>query len=180
MDWFIARNGKVEGPLTLQALVDAERLGRLGPEDYVWEPGAEAWQRADDVAALWVALLEAPPLHRKRTIRIKWATWQHALVAVIVAGSALLVSFTIIGSIESGHPRPMKRDCSLGDYRQGRCHSARSGQVVETLPDALRSAGRADRGRRNFTQLGHAFGQQIVPRSQIGPEALHYAERQAD
>jgi len=180
MEWFIARNGKVEGPLTLEALVDAKRLGRLGQEDHVWEPGAEAWQPANDVAALWAASLEPPSLDRKRTIRSKRSAWLQGLVALIVSGSALLISFTIIGSIERKHPRPMKRDCSLEDYRQGWCPSARDGQVVEALPDALRSVGRADRDRRNFTRLGHALARQIAPRGQIGPEALRHAERQAD
>jgi hypothetical protein len=122
MDWFIARNGKVDGPLTLEALVDAVRLRQLGLEDHIWQPGADRWQRADDVPELWLPPLEPPPLDRKRTAWSKRATWlQAAAVALIVSGSALLVSFTIMGSIDTKQPRPAKLDCSLEGYLQGRC-----------------------------------------------------------
>jgi hypothetical protein len=122
MDWFIARNGKVDGPLTLEALVDAVRLRQLGPEDYIWQPGADSWQRADDVPELWLPPLEPPPVDRKRATWSKRATWlQAAAVALIVSGSALLVSFTIMGSMDTKQPRPTKLDCSLGDYLQSKC-----------------------------------------------------------
>jgi uncharacterized protein DUF4339 len=120
MDWFIARNGKPHGPLTFEALVDAANRGQLGRDDYVWQPGAQTWQRADDVAALWAPPLEPLPPARRRTS--KRAIWlQGVVVALIVSGSALVVSFTILGSVDREQPRPMKRDCPLGDHLQGRC-----------------------------------------------------------
>jgi hypothetical protein len=120
MDWFIARNGKVEGPLTFDAVVDAARSGAFGPNDQVWEPGADTWQLADEALTLWVAV-ETPQLHRSRTWS-KLVTWmQAAAVTMIVSGSALLLSFTILNSIEREHPRPAKRDCALGDYLQSKC-----------------------------------------------------------
>jgi hypothetical protein len=72
MDWFIARNGRAVGPLTFEALVDAALLGHLDGADYVWHSGAKAWQRADEVAALWAPPIEPPPPPRRRTNRITW------------------------------------------------------------------------------------------------------------
>ena len=51
MEWFVARNGKPVGPLTFDALVDAARRGQLNQEDYVWQPGADTWERADSQRA---------------------------------------------------------------------------------------------------------------------------------
>ena len=120
MDWFIARDGKLQGPLTFEAMVDAANSGEFGRDDYVWQPGAETWQRADDVAALWLPHLEPlPPTRRRTRNRAIWL--QGAVVALIVSGSALAVSFTILGSVDREDPRPLKRDCSLGDYLRGKC-----------------------------------------------------------
>jgi hypothetical protein len=120
MDWFIARNGKPQGPLTFEAMIDAAESGEFGRDDYVWQPGADTWQRADDVAALWMPILEPlPPARRRASKRAVWL--QAAVVALIVSGSALVVSFTILGSADREHPRPIKLNCSLGDYLRGYC-----------------------------------------------------------
>jgi hypothetical protein len=118
VDWFVARNGKVVGPLTFEAVADAARRGELGGNDRVWEPDADRWRPADEVPALWTALEPTP----------FWATWgrratwlRAAAGALIVSGSALLVSLTILASTATEAPRPLKRDCALADYLQGKC-----------------------------------------------------------
>jgi hypothetical protein len=118
VDWFVACNGKVVGPLTLEAVADAARRGELGGEDRVWEPGVDQWRPADEVPALWTALEPAPFWANWRT-RAPWL--RAAGVALIVSGSALLVSLTILASTATEAPRPLKRDCALADYLQGKC-----------------------------------------------------------
>jgi hypothetical protein len=122
MDWFIARNGKVEGPLTFEAVLDAARFGELGSDAQVWQPGADAWQRADEVAGLWADPLEPPTFQERIAAWSSRATWQHAaVVALMVSASALLVSLAVVGPAEKKEPRPLKLDCSLAHYLEGKC-----------------------------------------------------------
>ena len=111
MDWFIARNGKPQGPLTFQAMLDAVRRGELGPDDYVWQPGSDFWKRADDI----VTLSPVPP--PRRTLPWRWA----AVVGLVVSGAAMLVLLPSFVWVESDPPRASKRDCPFNDYVQGRC-----------------------------------------------------------
>ena len=116
MDWFIARSGKVEGPLTFEAMVDAANSGRLGRDDPVWQPGAEVWQRAGDVALLW-SPPEKPPPPPSTAKR----PWLPAAVALIICGAVLLIFLPNLIWAEPDPPRPIKRDCAFNDYLSGRC-----------------------------------------------------------
>jgi uncharacterized protein DUF4339 len=135
MDWFIARNGKPVGPLTFDALVDAARRGQLNQEDYVWQPGGETWERADSVAALW----DHPPrlplaTHTSALVHKKRRPWLRIVALALAISGALLASgvagievselmFSTKQSLmDAGHARPIKRDCALNEYLQGRCH----------------------------------------------------------
>jgi len=114
MDWFVARNGKPDGPLTFQGVVDAARKGELGDDDYVWQPGAERWERAGDVPALWV-----PPPKPLAFLKLSWR--RAAGVVLVISGATLLVMLPSLMRVEADHPRSIKRDCALGDYLKGRC-----------------------------------------------------------
>ena len=134
MEWFVARNGKPVGPLTFDALVDAARRGQLNQEDYVWQPGADTWERADSLPALW----DPPPLRLAsqasvllRRMRRHWLgigglalAVSGALLASGVAGIGVseLMFGTRQRQMDAGHARPIKRNCALNDYLQGRCH----------------------------------------------------------
>jgi hypothetical protein len=122
VDWFIARNGKVEGPLTREAVVDAARFGELGRDAQVWQPGADTWQCADDVVALWADPLEPPTFQERVAAGGSRATWQHAAaVALMVSASALLLVSAVVGPAERKEPRSPKLDCSLAHYLEGKC-----------------------------------------------------------
>lgn len=59
MQWFLYANGRQEGPLSWEALVDRAREGTLRPADYVWnESMGETWAEARTVPGLFVP----PPL----------------------------------------------------------------------------------------------------------------------
>jgi hypothetical protein len=123
MEWYLGRGGRAIGPVTFEALVGAARRGRLGRNDYVWQPGADRWERADDIPALWVPPLEPPPLIRQR--RRFWITrtpWLQAAVAgLVICCAALLVTFSSLSRIDPNHARPIKKSCAFEDYLQGRC-----------------------------------------------------------
>jgi hypothetical protein len=116
MDWFIARSAKTEGPLTFEAMVDAAGSGQLGQDDSIWQPGAETWQRAGDVASLWPPS-DNPPPPRSTAKR----PWLPAAVALIICGTALLIFLPNLIWAEPDPPRSIKRDCAFNDYLKGRC-----------------------------------------------------------
>jgi hypothetical protein len=118
----LATNGRVIGPLTFEALVESARDGQVGPEDCVWRPEAETWERADSVAELW-APSHSPP----RTF-----PWRRAIVAGMAVSGALLAAIvgTAVGDFPfvagqyrhaADHARPIKRNCALDDYLAGKC-----------------------------------------------------------
>ena len=121
MEWFIARNGKPVGPLTFDALVDAARRGQLNQEDYVWQPGADTWERADSVPRLWELWdTPAPQSALVRKMRRHWLGIAILGLVVVVALAATTFS-TIQSWGDSDYPRPIKRDCAFNDYLRGRC-----------------------------------------------------------
>ena len=67
MDWFVARNGKSVGPVTLEALIEGARRGLVEPDDYILRPGGNRWERAKDVPALWATPIEPVAPVRKPT-----------------------------------------------------------------------------------------------------------------
>jgi hypothetical protein len=133
VEWYVGRGGRAFGPMTFATLADAARCGELRREDYVWQTGAETWEPATCVAALW----DPPPLpsatDTSAFIRKKRRRWLRivvlglavsgALVATGVAGidvSELMLG-TKQGRIDADHARPIKRDCALNEYLQGKC-----------------------------------------------------------
>ena len=117
MDWFIARNGKPAGPLTFEEMLAAARHGQLSSEDSVWQPGAERWEPAANVAALWAPRQKLPRFRMKRT---PWIG--PALVGLVVSGTALLIFLTSLSRTEvADGARTIKKDCALNDYLQGQC-----------------------------------------------------------
>ena len=122
MDWFVTRNGKVVGPLTVEGVVEAVRRGDLARNDCVWDPSADKWQLAAHVPEFWAEDLETSSLDHGGTSWSKRATWLRAVAAaLIVGGSALLLSVTIRGSSEDQRPPSAKLNCSLEAYLQGKC-----------------------------------------------------------
>ena len=89
--------------------------GELAAADCVWQPGAERWARADEIAVLWHVPAEPPsPPWRK-------LPWVRAVgVGLILSGAALLILLPSLLVVEPD-PRPGKRDCAFTDYVQGRC-----------------------------------------------------------
>jgi GYF domain 2 len=123
VDWFVTQNGKVVGPLSLEGVIEVARRGDLARDDCVWDPSADKWQLADHVSELWLADLETSHLERGRPP--SWgrrAAWlRAAAAALIVAGSALVLSVTMLGSSEDQRPPSAKLSCSLEAYLQGKC-----------------------------------------------------------
>jgi hypothetical protein len=122
VEWYLASKGRVTGPLTLEALVESALDGQVGPEDYVWRPGAEIWERADGVADLWAASDGLP-----RTF-----PWLRAIVAGMAVSGALLAAavgsgirdFALLAgpyTHEANQVRPIKRNCALDTYLAGKC-----------------------------------------------------------
>jgi hypothetical protein len=122
VEWYLGRGGRAIGPVTFEALAGAARRGQLGRDDYVWQPGSDRWERADDIAALWVPPAEPPPLVRSRTLWLKRTPWlQAAVVGLAVSCTALFVFFTSLSRNDTDQTRPIKRACAFQDYLQGRC-----------------------------------------------------------
>jgi hypothetical protein len=130
MDWFIAHQGKPVGPLSFDALLRAARRGEVKPQDYIWRPGGDAWERADSITALW-----APPpslLNQVSTLLLaKPRNWVGiGLVGLAIFGAVVAARFVTIDVTDqpsganwrsSDPPRPIKRNCAFGDYLQGQC-----------------------------------------------------------
>ena len=123
MRWYLARDQKVVGPVTFEALLDAARQGRLKRTDHVWQSGSDGWERVDSLPALW-----------ESTPRVRWRIL--AMVLLMVAVAAILASRisgkgvselagewrTIMNSrIASESARPPKKDCAFGEFIEGKC-----------------------------------------------------------
>ena len=113
-------------------LSDVARRGELDPDDYVWHPRAGTWKRADSVAALW----GLPPLQsvRRRSLLSIIVVGLCAFgIALGLAAFGILLVTKVTGTGVSGlltfenrqrqvdAGRPIKRDCPLSDYLQGKC-----------------------------------------------------------
>ncbi|WP_432817006.1 SPFH domain-containing protein [Sulfitobacter sp. JB4-11] len=59
--WHIAEGGKTTGPFSKAAMGRKAAEGALSRDSYVWTPGQDGWQRAEDVAELAQLFTVLPP-----------------------------------------------------------------------------------------------------------------------
>ncbi len=59
--WHIAQNGETSGPFSKAAMGRKATDGDLTRDTYVWTPGQDGWQRAEDVAELAQLFTVLPP-----------------------------------------------------------------------------------------------------------------------
>ena len=52
VSWYVMRGEEETGPFTIEQLRAYAEQGNLKPDDQVWRPGFEDWQRAGDVPGL--------------------------------------------------------------------------------------------------------------------------------
>jgi hypothetical protein len=98
-------------------VADAARRGELAEEHCVWQPGAERWEQAGDIATLWVLPAEQPTFVRTRRTLL-WS----AVVALIICGTALLLVLpSLLMGADPDPARSIKKNCAFSDYLKGRC-----------------------------------------------------------
>jgi hypothetical protein len=66
-DWYYAKNGTSNGPLTSRELLRLVLEGTLLPTDLVWKEGLEDWQPASSVKGLFDSSSSPSPLHSTPT-----------------------------------------------------------------------------------------------------------------
>jgi hypothetical protein len=122
--WYVARDQKVVGPLSFDALLDAARQGRLKRTDHVWQSGTENWERADSLPALWDS---APRLRWRLLGIVLLAVAIGAVVASRMSGKGVSELAGEWRSIMNSRiaaenaARPPKKDCAFGEFIEGKC-----------------------------------------------------------
>ena len=89
--WYVYRDRKREGPLTMQQLKDEAGSGRLKPDDQVWSEETPGWIPAGDAEGIFT---EPPPESipgRSETVHSK-----HSTGTPSVAGFLLMLLISII------------------------------------------------------------------------------------
>jgi hypothetical protein len=123
VQWYVARDQKVVGPMSFDALLDAVRQGRLKRTDHVWQSGTENWERVDSLPALW----DSAPRARWRLLGVVLlAVAIGAILASRMSGKSVSELAggwrTIMNSRMAGeNARPPKKDCAFGEFVEGKC-----------------------------------------------------------
>ena len=60
-EWYILKDGKQEGPMSWEQLMERARSGRLEPKDLVWTSEFKDWLKAEKVQGLMLAPPPPPP-----------------------------------------------------------------------------------------------------------------------
>ncbi len=60
-EWYILKDGKQEGPMSWDQLMEIARSGLLGPKDFVWTSEFKDWVPAEKVQGLMLAPPPPPP-----------------------------------------------------------------------------------------------------------------------
>jgi hypothetical protein len=118
VEWYLARHGsrgRIIGPTTFEALVEAVDRGEIAGADGVWQPGADRWERADDTA-LWLPTSEPAPLPRWR---LPW--WRAAAIALAIFGGALPILRPKLARVEPDNKPVIYIGCTFNDHVNGRC-----------------------------------------------------------
>jgi TM2 domain-containing membrane protein YozV len=114
--WFYAKNGQQNGPVTLSDLQMLASVGEITPTDYVWRTGMREWVTAKEVRAIFnpkpekpiheqfmdavhneigVALGERPPLPERPSNSDLFARKIAAAVCAILFGSFGVPKFVL-------------------------------------------------------------------------------------
>lgn len=59
--WYVERQGRAEGPLSQEAVLEQLRSGRITPRTQIWRSGDPSWQAADEHPELRAAFAGQPP-----------------------------------------------------------------------------------------------------------------------
>jgi hypothetical protein len=99
--WYYAEGEMARGPMTLEELTSALSLMSQSNRVFVWRPGFESWQPAEDVKEVAASLFKPPPLKveapRKPLEQIS-AAKPHAYDTAL-ANRSLLVTQISMGSV---------------------------------------------------------------------------------
>ena len=145
-NWYFAKSGVSNGPVSLEDLHRDLQSGVLGPETLVWNPSIPNWRPASEMAELRVS---PPPLPTSHSLATKDST--PATMTKSIQGSAVSASWPPLGP-ESSPPQNPRQIGPDGLYSAAPSRSFREAISI-CFNEYLTFSGRASRSEYWFFYL---------------------------